>query len=80
MAVPYKQLRRDLAETRERTHEHVESVLRLVVGSRRTMEEAREAIARADVVLARRLSDVRAQRELCRISSTRGRSRPHAVS
>jgi hypothetical protein len=63
MAVPCKQLPPYRAyahgQTREQMRDCIDSVRCLVVGSRRTIEEGREAIARADVVLARRLSDRR---------------------
>jgi hypothetical protein len=63
MAVPYKQLPPHrayaYAQTREQMRDCIDSVWCSVVGSRRTIEEGREAIARADVVLARRLSDRR---------------------
>jgi len=65
MAVPYSnQLPLDnahygIAQTHERMRDNIESVLKLVNASRRIIEETRDVMARADEVLARRLSDGR---------------------
>jgi hypothetical protein len=47
------------AQTRDDMREIIESNWRTVFASRRTMADAQEVIARADEVLARRLSDRR---------------------
>jgi len=65
MAVPYtNQLPLDnvgygFALTHERIREDIASLRHSVFASRRTIAEAQEAIATADEVLARRLSDRR---------------------
>ena len=46
-----------IAEDRQRMHDSMESIWHTVRGSRRSIEDAREAIARADETLARRLSE-----------------------
>jgi len=46
-----------IAEDRQRMHDSMESIWHTVQGSRRSIEDAREAIARADQTLARRLSE-----------------------
>jgi hypothetical protein len=46
-------------QTRALLRDAIESIRYSVLGSRRTMAEAREAIARADNILARRISDGR---------------------
>jgi hypothetical protein len=49
----------EIAEIRQHMLEAVESIWQTVDASRRSMEDAREAIARADKALARRISDRR---------------------
>jgi hypothetical protein len=46
-------------ETQLRMHADIQSIWHTVWASRRSMEEARQALARADETLARRLSDRR---------------------
>jgi len=64
MAVPYPNQRpqdRPTAYGFEQTHrqmlDNIDSVWRSVFGSRRTIADALETMARADGILARRLSD-----------------------
>jgi hypothetical protein len=62
MAQPYsKQIARTpladgFEQTRALLRDAIESIRYSILGSRRTMAEAREAIARADNILARRIS------------------------
>src|SRR5262249_14490431 len=46
-----------LRQFQARSREGIDSVCEMVRGSRRTIRDAREAIERADAVLARRLSE-----------------------
>jgi len=75
MAVPYpNQLPPDRAtpygfeQIRGRMLDNIDSVWRSVFGSRRTMADAREAMARADEVLARRLSDSQRRWPIARLN------------
>jgi len=47
----------DRLETRARLRDAIESIRATVLDTRRTMAEGREAIAKADKALARRLSE-----------------------
>ena len=46
-----------IAQSQARMRDDIESIWRSVAGSRRTMAEARDAIARADEILARQMSE-----------------------
>lgn len=48
-----------IEETQQRIRDSIESVLRTLLASHRIIEDGREAIARADEVLARQFSERR---------------------
>jgi len=56
MAPPYSNQLLLQREAQQQLHETIESIWHIVRASRQTIDDAREAIARADTVLARRLS------------------------
>jgi len=56
MAPPYSNHLLLQRQAQQQLHETIESIWHIVRASRQTIDDAREAIARADTVLARRLS------------------------
>jgi hypothetical protein len=48
-----------IAQSQARIHQDIEGIKRLVLGIRRSIQAAREAIKRADAVVAQRLSEGR---------------------
>jgi hypothetical protein len=57
MAPPYSNHLLLQREAQQQLRDTIESIWNIVRASRQTMDDAREAIARADTVLARRLSE-----------------------
>jgi len=57
MAPPYSDHFPLQRETQQQLRETIESIWNIVRASRQTIDDAHEAIARADTVLARRLSE-----------------------